>query len=76
MIVSPTGNKTLLQSFITIFKKGNSIIVPKKCINKAGVAKIPNKFPNTALASADATFPFALPVNNTALHYLSTLFLS
>ena len=53
----PTGSKTFLQSFTTIFTKGSLISVPKKCKSKLGVTKIPAILLNTALQIDVATFP-------------------
>ena len=54
---SPTGSKTLLQSFDTSSKNGSSIDFPKNLNSNAGVKKIPAILLMTVLHSDVATFP-------------------
>lgn len=54
---SPTGSKTLLQSFDTSSKNGSSIDFPKNLNSNAGVKKIPAILLITVLHSDVATFP-------------------
>ena len=61
----PTGKRTLLQSFTTMSKNGNSMEAPKNRSKSAGVANMPIKFEITALHNAEATFPPAVPVKIT-----------
>ena len=68
---SDTGKSTLFANLKTMSAKGNSILVPKNCKRRAGVAKIPSKFPSAALHRAVATEPFDAEVKK--IHILTVV---